>query len=83
MVILIQNRQKRDTREIHLKLDELILVNSKSRDDFMELDRFSDDDLPRVEQALNAPARSVRPRAKQTAQSEIDPARHFSCKHSL
>jgi hypothetical protein len=36
MVFLIQNTQNRDTREIHLKLDELILVNSKARNDFME-----------------------------------------------
>jgi hypothetical protein len=26
----------------------------KSRNDFMELDRFSDDNLPQMEQALNA-----------------------------
>ena len=54
MVFLIQNTQNRDTREIHLKLDELILVNSKARNDFMELDRFSDDDLAEMEQALTA-----------------------------
>jgi low affinity Fe/Cu permease len=30
MVFLIQNTQNRDTREIHLKLDELILVSSKA-----------------------------------------------------
>ena len=35
--------QNRVTREIHLKLDELILVNNKAHNDFVELDRFSDD----------------------------------------
>jgi len=52
MVFLIQNTQNRDTREIDPKLDELILVNSKARNDFMDLDRFSDDDLAKMEQAL-------------------------------
>ena len=35
MVFLIQNTQNRDTREIHLKLDELILVNKRARNEFM------------------------------------------------
>ena len=65
MVFLIQNTQNRDTREIHLKLDELILVNSKARNDFMELDRFSDDDLAAMEQALTA-ARKKRSAAGET-----------------
>ncbi len=54
MVFLIQNTQNRDTREIHLKLDELILVNSKAGNDFMDLDRLSDDNLAEMEQALAA-----------------------------
>ena len=39
-VFLIQSTQNPDTREIHLKLDELILINNKACNDFMELDRF-------------------------------------------
>jgi low affinity Fe/Cu permease len=69
MVFLIQNTQNRDTREIHLKLDELILVNSKARNDFMELDRFSDDDLMQMEQALTA-ARKKRSAAGETNAAE-------------
>jgi low affinity Fe/Cu permease len=69
MVFLIQNTQNRDTREIHLKLDELILVNSKARNDFMELDRFSDDDLAEMEQALSA-ARKKRSAAGETNVAE-------------
>jgi len=65
MVFLIQNTQNRDTREIHLKLDELILVNSNARNDFMELDRFSDNDLAQMEQALIA-ARKKRSAAGET-----------------
>lgn len=59
MVFLIQNTQNRDTREIHLKLDELIRADPKTRNDFMELERFSDDELTKMEQALAA-ARKMR-----------------------
>jgi low affinity Fe/Cu permease len=69
MVFLIQNTQNRDTREIHLKLDELILVSSKARNDFMELDRLSDDSLAGMEQALSA-ARKKRSTAGETNASE-------------
>jgi low affinity Fe/Cu permease len=48
------NTQNRDTREMHLKLDELILVNSNARNEFMELDRLSDDNLAEMEKALSA-----------------------------
>src|SRR5271169_4384403 len=65
MVFLIQNTENRDTREIHLKLDELILVSSKARNDFMELDRLSDDNLAEMEQALSA-ARKKRAAAGET-----------------
>ena len=69
MVFLIQNTQNRDTREIHLKLDELILVSSKARNDFMELDRLSDDNLAEMEQALSA-ARKKRSTAGETNAAE-------------
>ena len=69
MVFLIQNTQNRDTREIHLKLDELILVRSKARNDFMELDRLSDDNLAEMEQALSA-ARKKRSAAGETNAAE-------------
>jgi low affinity Fe/Cu permease len=69
MVFLIQNTQNRNTREIHLKLDELILVSSKARNDFMELDRLSDDNLAEMEQALSA-ARKKRSAAGETNASE-------------
>src|ERR1700674_1091736 len=69
MVFLIQNTQNRDTREIHLKLDELILVSSKARNDFMELDRLSDDDLAEMEQALAA-TRKKRSAAGETNAAE-------------
>lgn len=45
MVFLIQNTQNRDTREFHLKLDELIRSHAQARNFFMNLERLSDEQL--------------------------------------
>ena len=45
MVFLIQNTQNRDTKAIHLKLDELIHANVKARDTFLGLDDLTDEEL--------------------------------------
>ncbi len=45
MVFLIQNTQNRDSKAVHLKLDELIRVVSGARNKMMDLERLSDDDL--------------------------------------
>jgi low affinity Fe/Cu permease len=55
MVFLIQNTQNRDTREIHLKLDELIGPDKNARNDFIELERLSDIELAEF---LRLPGRS-------------------------
>jgi|ERR1700730_9018080 low affinity Fe/Cu permease len=54
MVFLIQNTENRDTREIHLKLDELIRANQRARNEFVELEQLSDDDLAKMEEHLTA-----------------------------
>jgi low affinity Fe/Cu permease len=45
MVFLIQNTQNRDARALHLKLDELIRADSDARNDFIDLEDLSDEDL--------------------------------------
>jgi low affinity Fe/Cu permease len=45
MVFLIQATQNRDSREIHLKLDELLRAISKARTGLAALDELSDDEL--------------------------------------
>jgi len=55
-VFLIQNTQNRDTREIHLKLDELIEADKNARNEFIE--RLSDIELAELEQFLRPPGRS-------------------------
>ena len=45
MVFLIQATQNRDSREIHLKLDELLRAISKARTGLADLDDLSDEEL--------------------------------------
>ena len=50
MVFLIQNTQNRDSKAIHLKLDEIIRALNKARNELVDLEEFSDEDLERLEQ---------------------------------
>lgn len=45
MVFLIQNTQNRDGKAMQLKLDELIRVSKPARDNFVDLEDMSDDEL--------------------------------------
>jgi len=49
MVFLIQNTQNRDSRAIHLKLDEIIRSISGARNRLMDLERLSDEDLQKFQ----------------------------------
>jgi low affinity Fe/Cu permease len=61
MVFLIQNTQNRDTREIHLKLDELIRSHEPARNLFMNLERLSDEELDELAERLATRAKAGRP----------------------
>ena len=50
MVFLIQNTQNRDSRAIHLKLDELIKALRGARNSVIHLERISDDQLKKLEE---------------------------------
>ncbi len=45
MVFLIQNTQNRDAKAIHLKLDELIRSHKQARNQLVDLEDMSDDEL--------------------------------------
>jgi len=66
MVFLIQYVQNRDNKTIHLKLDELIKALDSARNDMMDLDKLSDEDLAKLERqyqdiCLRARARGTSP----------------------
>ena len=49
MVFIIQNTQNRDSKAVHLKLDELIRAIDSARNHLVNVDRLSDDDLKKLE----------------------------------
>lgn len=50
MVFLIQNTQNRDSKAIHLKLDEIIRSMDKARDSLIDLEDLSDEEITRVQE---------------------------------
>ena len=54
MVFLIQNTQNRDSRAIHLKLDELIRSVRNARNEMVGLEDLSDEDLDRLQKEFAA-----------------------------
>ncbi len=50
MVFLIQNTQNRDSKAVHLKLDELIRAVGGARNQLVDLEKLSDDELKKLEE---------------------------------
>ena len=59
MVFLIQNTQNRDTKALHLKLDELLRGVSGARTSFVNLENLSDEDLDRLQNEFEKIKRRV------------------------
>jgi low affinity Fe/Cu permease len=49
VVFLIQNTQNRDTKALHLKIDELLKATRGARNSMIDLDRLSDEQLRKLE----------------------------------
>jgi low affinity Fe/Cu permease len=64
MVFLIQATQNRETRALHLKLDELIRSHGRARNIFTDLEHATDEELLELE----AEFRKVRARAESRKQ---------------
>lgn len=60
MVFLIQNTQNRDAKAMHLKLDELIRALKNARNELVDLENLSDEELTKLEKQF----RSMRERAE-------------------
>ena len=54
MVFLIQNTQNRDAKAIHLKLDELIRAGVHARNELVELEMLSDEELEQLQTEFHA-----------------------------
>jgi low affinity Fe/Cu permease len=65
MVFLIQNTQNRDAKAMHLKLDELIRAVKGARNQLVDLEKLSDEELQKLEKQFQ----SIRQRA--STQKEI------------
>ena len=50
MVFLIQNTQNRDAKAMHLKLDELIRALKRARNEMVDLEELSDEELNTLEE---------------------------------
>jgi low affinity Fe/Cu permease len=56
MVFILQNTQMRDSREIHVKLDELLRALESARNDIIRCQDLSDEQLSELETRLRAAA---------------------------
>jgi low affinity Fe/Cu permease len=52
MCFIIQNTQNRDSRAIHLKLDELILAVKEARNEMVNVENLSEHELKEVERTI-------------------------------
>ena len=68
MVFLIQNTQNRDAKAVHLKLDELIRALKNARNELVDLENLSDEEL----QKLGDQFKNMRKRAE----NDGSPSRH-------
>ena len=68
MVFLIQNTQNRDAKAVHLKLDELIRALKDARNELVDLENLSDEELTKLESQF----RRMRERAENNGSSSRD-----------
>jgi low affinity Fe/Cu permease len=68
MVFLIQNTQNRDAKAMHLKLDELIRAVKGARNQLVDLEDLSDEDLKKLEQQFQ--------RMRKRAENDGSASRH-------
>ncbi|MBR0644651.1 low affinity iron permease family protein [Plastoroseomonas hellenica] len=61
MVFLIQNSQNRDTRALHLKLDELIRVTSSAKNSFINLEDHTEQELEALKRSFDDECQAAPP----------------------
>jgi low affinity Fe/Cu permease len=75
MVFLIQNTQNRDSKAMHLKLDEVIRALTKARNELVDLENLSDEELTKLEEQF----KHVRTTAETTGvnQRHVEPSENL------
>jgi low affinity Fe/Cu permease len=68
MVFLIQNTQNRDAKAVHLKLDEIIRALKDARNELVDLEDLSDEELKKLEDQF----RRLREKAEADGPNEIE-----------
>jgi low affinity Fe/Cu permease len=68
MVFLIQNTQNRDAKAVHLKLDELIRSLKGARNQLVDLENLSDEELKKLEKQFQ--------HMRKRAENDGSPSRH-------
>lgn len=82
MVFLIQNTQNRDSKSIHLKLDELISSQKNASNAFLSLDNRTDEELLKLEDHFATMSRKVTGEKLQRRKRSGKSKRHFFKKES-
>lgn len=54
MVFMIQNTQNRDTKAVHIKLDELIRAEKGARNEFTAIEESTDEDLEKMQREFQS-----------------------------
>jgi low affinity Fe/Cu permease len=67
MVFLIQNTQNRDARAVHLKLDEIICAIGSARNQLVDVEKCSDEELKQLQKEFEC----VREAAAQEAERRV------------
>ncbi|MGQ0752078.1 MAG: low affinity iron permease family protein [Betaproteobacteria bacterium] len=69
MVFIIQNTQTRDSRELHVKLDELLRALEQARSGVILSEELSDEELERLQADLRSAALLDKRRMRRTRES--------------
>jgi low affinity Fe/Cu permease len=74
MVFLIQNTQSRDTRVMQFELDELLRANRGARNELVQMEQLSDEELDRLHAEFSNICQSAQDKLKAIEESRA--ARH-------
>jgi low affinity Fe/Cu permease len=74
VVFLIQNTQNRDAKALHLKLDELIRSHTPARNDMIDIEKLSDEELDELEKRYAAICEENKTRKAKQSNKQDNPA---------